>query len=151
MLSRKTFNKLSNSLKWGFFSDEIIIILSKFKKTKKLSTRDKKMLLNAKKFFNNAVKGLSTSGYKSSKSAFAFSQAVKILSPSLKTPENFVSHMKQLISITENIIELKDIKTEDINKLSNFFTDYGRYQLEITEDIMNGSGEYSRWQLIKAL
>ncbi len=153
MLSRKTFNKLSNSLKWGFFSDEIVLILSVFKETGSIDSDEKKLLLKAKKFLEDAIKGhdwMEKNTFDRSKSAYAFSQAAKVLSH-LETSENFLKHMQCLIQTTNSINDDKETKNKDIELLISFFTHYGKNQLEITENIVNRGGEYDQWQLMKAL
>lgn len=147
MLSRKTFNKLSNSLEWGFFADEMILILLSFKKKKKLPDSNKETIKKAINFLKDAVKGhnwMDSNTFKNQKSAFAFSQAVKVLSK-IETSDEFLSYMEQLIQTAEKIQKSKKVEKKEINNLIDFFTDYGKTQLEISEDIINGNGIYSRW------
>ena len=153
MLSRKQFDILSDSLKWGFFSDDLIIVLSRFTKTRKYQEEGKEQLFRAKDFFADAIKGHNwieeSSSCSNQKSAYAFSQTVQVLSH-IETSDKFVEYLNGLIKIIDSILNSRTVKDEDIERLIDFFTEYGKKQLQISEEIFDGETRYPLWQLNRA-
>jgi hypothetical protein len=152
MISRKILDKLSASLESGFFADEIIKILTKYKKNKSISSPDKVYLKKAKDFLEEAMRGhnwLEENSYENQKSAFAFSQALKIYD-SIEPSENFINYIKKLKQLLNKIYTEQNMTKKEIDGLLNFFTAYSKKQLEASEEFIRGNEYYSKWQLTKA-
>lgn len=157
MLSRSRLAELSDSLKSGFFSDNVVLTLARIRKRGKVQEEDKKVLLEVIGFFENILEGFSWSKnpkltMNSAASAHAFRKAVSVL-PKAASSESFEKLIRHMISDTNNLRDSLEVNQDSAEQLINFFTDYGYAELERTDNLNNTQSEHGSgsWIIRKAL
>lgn len=140
MERRKNFYELTQSLSSGFFSDKIMIMLSRIRTTKQLQSNDMLLLEMAEEFFDDVLVGYKWSDNPrlsklSLKSANSFSQAVNAIVATVHT-QSFENYIQQLKSaITE--IKRNTFTDDKIEILDDFFFKYSKSELQRTDSIIN--------------
>ena len=141
MEKRKNFYELTQSLSSGFFSDKMMLLLSRITKTKELRESDIEILNLAEQFFDEVLAGYKWSenprfNNKSLKFANSFSQAVNAVVTTFRTGESFENYIQKL---KETVGEIKQntFNIEKINYLDEFFFKYSKSELHKTDSIIN--------------
>jgi len=153
MISRQAFSKLSNHLKDGFFADSVILALTKIKNKKKLNDKELKAINDARAFLSNILEGsnwINNNCHEKVKSVYAYGEVVSIL-PSLKTTNDLVDYINNLINLIDKISNSTSLTQIDVEPLIEFFKKYAKKQLLATENILYNELDIDIWPLKKTL
>lgn len=136
------FAELSESLKNGFLSDEVVLAVARAQRGSPVSEVDRAVLRRAAAVLDAAIQGhdwldnptLTTSR---KHAATDFGRAVRAL-PRVHTSQDFVQTMRGLREAAVALAEGNLIEEDRIKELRSFFFNSGRSELDRTEELLSG-------------
>lgn len=136
------FAGLSESLKNGFLSDEVVLAVARAQRGFPVSDADKAVFKRAVAVLDAAIQGydwfddlrLTTS---TKHAATDFGRAVRAL-PRVHTSQAFVETIKELRQTAEALAHGKPIEENRMTELRAFFFNSSRSELDRTEELLSG-------------
>jgi len=144
MNTRSLFSEFSESLRSGFFADNVVLTLARAKKRGELTIADRQILNTVVEFFQNVLDGFRWSEnpkltMHSAESAYAFSKAARVF-PEPGSSNVFQSLIEGLLADAEKVIASERVEQSDVDNLIEFFTTYGREELNRADELINPRG-----------
>lgn len=140
MEKRKYFSQLNRSLSSGFFADNVVMLLNRLLKTKKLLEDDVETLNSIDEFFSDVIEGYNWSdepsfSEQSLKYASSFSEAMTVIT-SAPSMDGFIEYINRLQNIANDIRDSK-LEDSDIKILDDFFFAFSKFELQKTDHIIH--------------
>jgi len=141
MFLKSRFVELSDSLKSGFFADNVILTLARAKKRGKVLEEDRDLINDVSRFFQSVLEGFAWGeaprpGMLSAESADAFSKATNVL-PETTSSQAFKKSIEQLSEDARAISTTDSVDAGGADRLIDFFTEFGQAELQRTDDLIN--------------
>ena len=148
MISETEFSELGNSLVTGFFTDNVILTLTRTVRLGGLQSKDKKIIKEATQLLDSILIGgkwlenrkISS---RSAETALALNRAVHAL-PDKTIPDDFVQHIRYLKDILVNLLQNGQETKDKIDEVRDFFDKYSRALSAESQSIIERSSEPSR-------
>lgn len=154
MSSEQWLGELTQSLKNGFLADSLVLEVARVTRDNRISEEQKVLFQKAREILLNAKKGygwLEDPQLSENSSIFAdsFGQAVEALRIPV-TSESFTQFLDSLLRTATTLSHGRIPPQEQLTQMRSFFFNAGRFQLDRTEQLLEGEKERTtdKWSVL---
>ena len=127
------FTEYGHSLTQSIFADNILLVLVRYQRRRRVGREDKPVLLEARGFLSRIIEAERifdnpSPSQSSMANARLFDEAVNSISIPLTSKTDFVNYIQKIESTVEKMLSGSKPSQEEISSFEEFFTNYGALQ-----------------------